>query len=558
MIAGSKVRFDVEALEERAGGTVFSRGEAYYSQGRVRLLAVDPARVLATVEGSQAYTVALSGRGGDIDGECSCPAFADQGVCKHMVATALAANAVADHEPEGLGAFARIRDHLKAKSVEALVELIVDIAEGDPALFHRLDLAAAAHRADDETLEARLETAIDRATRTGEYVDYKEARDWAKGVDDALDAVADLASGPRARLALELAEHAIARIEDALNVIDDSGGHCGGLINRAVAIHVEAARVAKPEPVRFARALFEREIEGDWDAFAGAVEAYADALGAQGLAEYRRLADEAWAKLPPLTVANRRGEFRSSYPRLIRILDRFAERDGDIEARIALRAKDLSSTWNYLRLAEFCRAQGREAEALRWAEEGLWAFEDERRDERLIGFAVELLTKAGRTKEAEAHLWRAFEKAPNEELYRKLRELGGEVACERTVTFLRARLAKEKATQWSWPADILIRILMIEQAYDAAWEAVRRHGASIGVRESLARESEATHPAAALEVFRERVDRLVAAGGDRQYAEAAALVARMGRLHGKEAQAAYVADLKARFGRRRNFMKLLT
>ena len=61
----------------------------------------------------------------------------------------------------------------------------------------------------------------------------------------------------------------------------------------------------------------------------------------------------------------------------------------------------------------------------------------------------------------------------------------------------------------------------------------------------------------ALEVYRERVDHLAGAGGDRQYAEAATLVARMGILRGHGVQAAYVADLKARFGRKRNFMKLL-
>lgn len=86
---------------------------------------------------------------------------------------------------------------------------------------------------------------------------------------------------------------------------------------------------------------------------------------------------------------------------------------------------------------------------------------------------------------------------------------------------------------------------------------MRRHGASIELRESLAWASEGTHPTEALEVYRERVDQLAGAGGDRQYAQAAALVARMGRLRSAAAQAAYAADLRVRFGRRRNFMKLL-
>ena len=168
-----------------------------------------------------------------------------------------------------------------------------------------------------------------------------------------------------------------------------------------------------------------------------------------------------------------------------------------------------------------------------------------------------MLTEAGRTAEAEAHLWRAFEKSPTEQLYRKLRALGGETARQPAEAILRAGMAKEKATQWAWPADLLIRVLMIEQAYDSAWETVRRHGASIELRQSLAQASEATHPEEALGVYRERVDQLASAGGNWQYAEAAGLVARMGRLRSVMAQAAYVADLRTRFGRRRNFMKLL-
>ena len=215
MNTGLKFRFDVEALKTRFGGTVFSRGEAYHRDGRVRVLSVMPARVLAEVEGTEDYRVEVAGRGAEIGGECSCLAFEDRGMCKHMVATALAANAAGDDDGEARGPLARIRDHLKAKSVEELVDMIVGLAEADPALFRRLDLVATAQSEDDETLKARFEAAIDRATRTGGYVDYEGARDWANRVDDALDALAELSSGPRASLVLELAEHAIDRIEEA-------------------------------------------------------------------------------------------------------------------------------------------------------------------------------------------------------------------------------------------------------------------------------------------------------------------------------------------------------
>jgi hypothetical protein len=54
-----------------------------------------------------------------------------------------------------------------------------------------------------------------------------------------------------------------------------------------------------------------------------------------------------------------------------------------------------------------------------------------------------------------------------------------------------------------------------------------------------------------------RVDELANGGGNRAYQEAAGLVTRMGRLRALAEQTAYVATLKERFGRRRNFVKLL-
>ena len=47
------------------------------------------------------------------------------------------------------------------------------------------------------------------------------------------------------------------------------------------------------------------------------------------------------------------------------------------------------------------------------------------------------------------------------------------------------------------------------------------------------------------------------AGRNPAYAEAAALIARMAGLRGAAEQQAYLAGVKARFGRKRNFMALL-
>jgi len=549
----NSARFDVDTLRELAGGKVFARGKEYFQDGDVEILSIEPQRVLAQVSGSEDYRTVLRGGGRNIDGDCSCPAYQDWRFCKHMVAVGLAPNAARDGEASGEGALSRIRDHLRTKDVDSLVEIIVELAERDPHLLRRLELAATTSQLDDGTLETRLRKAIDGATRTGRYIDYASAADWAAGVDAALNAIEALASGPRAGLALKLAERAIERIEECSEGVDDSDGHCGELVNRAREIHLAAASATRPEPVRFARDLFAREMADQYEAFWGAAESYADVLGEGGLAEYRRLALEAWQKLPPRSPSRSAQEPSIDYHRLVSILDFFAERDGDVDARIALRAKDLSSPYGYLQLAEFCLSHGRKEDAVRVAEEGLWVFEDGRQDERLVVFAADLLAKVGRGADAEVQLWRAFEKAPTLPLYTRLRKLGGEPARKRALQSLHALCSEGSPARWR-PVGLLIEILSQEKAFDEAWAALRKFGGSIEVKESLARKTEKTHSGEALGIYEERVDQLATTGS---YAEAAKLIARMAKLRGASDQATYLAALKQRHGRKRTFMKLL-
>ena len=547
-------RFDVAALKRLAGGA-FARGEAYHREGRVDILAIEPRRVLARVSGTEDYRVNLLGAGETIKGECDCPAFDDYGFCKHMVATALAANATSHGGEQSSGVLARIRAHLEGKTNGVLVAMIVELAERDPALLRKLELASASDADDDKTLAARLGKAIDQATATRGFVEYGEAGGWAASVDEALDALEAL-DGKRDRLVLKLAERAIDRIETAIESIDDSNGECGDLLERARDIHIRAARSVLPDPIALARDLFERETGDGYGTFDGAAWLYADALGEAGLAEYRRLATEAWEKLPPLSARSRQ-KAGGDYAGLSGILDRFAERDGDVEARVALRAKDLSSPWKYFELAEFCLKHKSAEGALRWAEEGLWAFEDGPSDARLVLFAADLLMKADRGAEAEALLKRTFERAPDFNVYLRWRDAGGEATLDQALAGIERRAAAETGLSFGHPADLGVKILMHEKRFVMAWTMTRKHRVSRSVKERLARESEVDHPREALEVYARRVDELANAGGDRAYEEAAGLIARMGGLRGAAEQTAYVATLKERFGRKRNFIKLL-
>ena len=555
--AGDGPRFDIETLRNLAGETAFARGQAYLRSGHVQILEIDPKRVLAQVVGTKDYRTELTGSGKHIRGSCSCPVVTEQYFCKHMVATALAANGGAGSpELEGADRLSRMSVDLYGKSVEALVEKIVQLAWREPSLLRKLDMPAAFLQADDKTLEAHLCDAVEMPSNERGYLSRREMSSWAAGVDIVLDTIAGLMSAGRAGLALRLVEQAIERIDYAGEEIVAPSGRYKALLDRMRDIHLAATRVVRPEPIRLAGDLFHRERFGVDEMFHRAAALYADVLGDEGLAEYRRLATVEWEKLPTFTHENSRLRVAfGDYAGPMGVLDYFAERDGDFNARIALRTKDLSAPARYSELAEFCLAHGHDQEALRWTEEGLRIFEEGWNHGSLLRLTVELLVKAGRSADAQAKLQRAFEKTPVVELYAELCKLGGDAARDQALKLLEARAFAETYTNWK--ADELVSALMYDKTFDAAWTAARRYGASWAAKEALARVSEGTHPREALAAYAECVDRFASSGGNRYYARASKLIAHMAGLRSPVEQARHVAALKARFGRKRNFMKLL-
>ncbi|MDK9720974.1 MAG: hypothetical protein OEL53_07300 [Rhodospirillales bacterium] len=544
-----------------AGDKVFARGQAYFQEGLVEILSMESGRVRAMVSGSQSYKTELTGRGKKIDGDCTCPAIVDWGFCKHLVAVALAVNdMISNGQSTGENVHDRIRRHLLSKNKEDLAEIILDLAERDAPLLRRLGMAASQSSENDAALLKRFKKAVTDATATRGFVDYRHAPKWAEGVEEVLNGIEELIGGNRAAsLALDLIDHAILRIEGAIDNIDDSDGFCTDLMNQARDLHLKACKAAKPDPVALGKNLFLREVEGDWDAFHGSADAYADALGREGLAEFYRQASREWEKLPTLHGGKRaRDEFSSRRRRLEGIMDSLAKRNGDIKARLAIRAKDLSSPWRYSELARFCLEQGMTDEALRWVEEGLWQFEDDPPDDRLVGLGVDLLLKAKRRKEAEALLWKTFERQPSLDRYQRLRKTGGKPIPDRAISFLKERLDKDKPASrgLAW-AGVLVRILILEKRYAKAWEVARQYGVSDDLKESLALSSEKEFPEEALSIYAKRIDQMASMGGNANYEAAMKLVQRMAALQKPIEQAAYVQILKTRFKAKRNFMKLL-
>jgi hypothetical protein len=422
-------------------------------------------------------------------------------------------------------------------------------------------------------LAQRCRAAMKRALRTGRFVEYRDAGGWVAGVLDVLEGFEGLLPAGHATLVLELATELFRRLPGALETVDDSDGGGVEIAERAAALHLAACEALRPDPVALARDLFRLETAEHFGIFRGASGTYGHLLGPAGLAEYRRLAEVAWDVLPK-TRARRGGVLVAEEEGLARhtlfpILDGFAARDGDMDRRIALRAAGLSHAHDYLRLAEFCLEGGREAEAVRWAEEGAFLFDDPS-NEPLLLFLAERHRAAGRGAEAEAVLWRGFERQPSMRLYEALakgsraRYTARTAVTDRALAVLEARLAKRSPrTGWDGigASGLLVEILIREGRLDAAWEAARRQGCHDGLWRQLAEASEAVRPADAIAVYHRLAEAQVGLTNKHGYAEACRLIGRIAviraRLGEDGAQRAYVEDLLVRHRAKRNFVAKL-
>ena len=78
-----------QRLRDLAGPKVYARGEDYFATDNVQLHEHTRDQAIAEVMGSQPYRVELALTAKGLTADCTCPAMADHGFCKHAVALGL-------------------------------------------------------------------------------------------------------------------------------------------------------------------------------------------------------------------------------------------------------------------------------------------------------------------------------------------------------------------------------------------------------------------------------------------------------------------------------------
>jgi uncharacterized Zn finger protein len=541
-----------------AGGRSFSRGEDYYRSGQVGEIVTHEGVISARVVGSEVYQSKLWAEGDGLEYDCTCPAADEFGFCKHCVALGLKWLTLQADSPQAHpDPLERIRAYLSSRDSADLIKIIVDRAFEDESFRERL-LRKVELASSSGFNPAYYRKLIKSATFVRGYVDYDEVPEFVEGLEEMAGELAALIDEGYASEAVELIEAAIDAVEESLESVDDSDGDVGGMLERLGDIHLDACLAARPDPVALARRLFERELNGTYETFLGAASAYSDALGEPGLAEYRRLIEAEWKRLPALAPGDERSWGGNRF-RVTHMMEGMARATGDVDTLIAIKRKDLSTARAFLDIAQELRQAGRDEEAVRWAQDGIEAF-GVGADGRLVQFLASTLEQTGQTDrmlDLLADYVRANPTAASYGMLRTAAEAVGAWAGRRQA----AREALKAAGSRYGGSSELVEALLAEGDVDAAWSAAVEGGCNDSLWVRLADARAESHPEDALTVYEARLGDALEPASQDAYQTVVRLLGRMQPVMerlGRERQFQdRVSSIRQEYKRRRNLLQLM-
>ena len=565
-------------LESLAGTAAFRRGEEYFFAGAVSRLRVAGDKVTARVEGTESYRVELRDNEGDLEYDCTCPRAADGYFCKHCVATGLAWLAENSATRKSGAAFGKkkrhdpwrdIKEYLKAQPPETLLDLLLNVAQRDDRLYRSLLLKSEGAIGGGGGAAKVFRLAIDEATYIHGFVDWREAGTYAGNIDQVADSLAELLKPDTAAMLVELAEYAIERAESSLEHVDDSNGEIGDIIYRLGELHLKACTMARPEPLGLAERLFRFETTLPFGLCSFDATTYRKPLGKEGLRRYRELAEAEWRKLKPRDAKDSYDARRAT---ITRIMERLAEAGGNVDELVAIKSRDLSSSYCYLTIAEIWVKAKQPDKALEWAERGLKAFPD-LPDYRLRDFLVAAYLKCKRNDEALQLTWDQFEERPVLEYYKKLCDVSGKLKRwteqrNRALAWVAGVIARDANATSRWKPksstpnySLRVEIALWENDLDAAWASAHAGICEQNLLIALAGRLESSRPGDAVSLYCRVVPPIIEQTNNTAYEEAIKLIRKTGGLMKVQNQLRqfgdYLAELRVQFKQKRNFIKLL-
>lgn len=582
-------------LKELAGNAVFGRGLAYFQAQEYSLLAYDDTQVKAEVTGSEVYDVKLWLDADELNHDCTCPHHDDGYFCKHCVAVGLAwleAHEQDQHEfttapssPGKRSDWQQIEQYLQQQTTSALVQLLLSAARTDKGLKQKLLLASACLSGSTAQLTAYKKNIAAACTQiaSGEYYRYDHGGEGLHLFDEALAAVQDLLPA-QPTLVVELCEYAYEQFEPAIQYVDDSNGEYCARLSTIADLHCRACLLARPDPLVLAEKLFAYERNAEFD-FEDCVIHYREALGEQGIAHFRALAEQAWQHylntrqaLQPrktsrwqsasasATVHEPPVEYETDY-RLSQIMLTLADLSGDLAQWVTVKSANLTWPYHYLQIAERYQQAGQHDKALGWAEQGL-TIRPEHPDNRLRDFLAERYLEARQHNQVLAMIWPQFFEQPSLANYQKLHAWSTRLHCWPEQRNEALQHLQQQSVQMAHKLkrnqpdhSLLIAIALWEQDPDQALAYSRSGSYSLQTGLQLADILHLHNPEVAVQLYKQGVREYVEQTNNQSYAHAEALVKKIRHIWQQQghitAFSDYLAELGLAYKAKRNFMRLL-
>ncbi|TNC59123.1 DUF6880 family protein [Rubellimicrobium roseum] len=471
---------------------------------------------------------------------------------------------------------------LNAKNLEALgatrlAELLIELSTGDAAAKRRLRLELAG-TAGSEDVARQIRKRLTTIAGSRSSLDWQKRKALVKDLDTQRRAIVDQVARHDPVEALELMWRFLGLASSVFERCDDSSGTVSTVFATAVADLGEIATAAQPDPARLADDVFEALTDNGYGQYDDLIGVLAPALGPEGL-EHLKSRMLALAGQPvgrysgakrqvvgyglsgPLYADEMVERSRSSTVRLA--LMAIADAQGDVDAfigqydsrarmvptiaaQIARRLLAAGRTEEAWQSIEAATPKGRDAPDLDWA------------DAR-----IEVLEALGRTEEAQAARWSAFERALSAEHLRahlkRLPDFEDLEAQDRALAQVERQRSLLHALAFlvSWPALDRAAALVLRRAKEI-------DGDHYEVLTPAADALSARHPLAATLVLRAMIDFALSHSRASRYRHAArhlleceSLASSVPDWGDMETHVAYLARLRKQHGRKSAFWSLM-
>jgi len=408
---------DIEAISAETGATIFKKGEQLLINKKVAVKSRNENSMTAKVSGQSVYRVKLEIADDKIvRASCTCPAISYQEFCKHCVATALAFNqqddqcfAVEDDEH-------KIRVHLLQKTPEQLVDQLMDFVLDDPVKYKRLlfqiESMSKSYASGD------LSKLLIKALPMRDVGEYDKVYDYFQNAEEVLAVFFEHAVKLPVSEYFALIDKVSARLDKALQRVDDSAGHRFALVEL----------LAEQSKAMFAQLDWSDQKKAKWVienvviGYDFNTTAYHEYLSTQELrVTFLKVCQGEVDKIEvPVAIIEREQNWHLY--QLIQPLLEDAVSKGDVHKQAKLLAKSASSLSDLVKISELYLINDDEFNAQDWLlkAQKLPARDNEKRELQLQQIKVD--SALGNRQQAWDMAWQCFTQQPNFQSYLQLEQ----------------------------------------------------------------------------------------------------------------------------------------